>query len=190
MKSIDNPVVSTAPSRKVQFLRLLILLVVIGFSVYIFSMRDQATALAGYGYPGIFLLSLLASATVLLPAPGVVVVFAMGAVFDPFWVAITAGAGSALGELSGYLAGYGGQAIIGDSERYLRMVNLLRNSRYDDWIILILAFIPNPVFDLAGIAAGALKFPVIKFLFLCWIGKTAKMLLFAFAGDAFGWLLK
>ena len=56
-------------------LRILALLVVIAISIYIFSIRDQAQELAKYGYPGIFLLSILANATVLLPAPGVVFVF-------------------------------------------------------------------------------------------------------------------
>jgi uncharacterized membrane protein YdjX (TVP38/TMEM64 family) len=48
--------------------------------------------------------------------------------------------------------------------------------------ILILAIIPNPLFDLAGLIAGAMKMPVLKFLFWCWIGETVKMLIFAYAG--------
>ena len=48
--------------------------------------------------------------------------------------------------------------------------------------ILVLAFVPNPFFDLAGIAAGTLKIPILSFLFFTWIGKVLKMLLFAYAG--------
>ena len=93
-------------------IRILALLLVIGITVFIYFIRDRADELTAYGYPGIFLLALLTNATVLLPAPGVAVVFAMGAIFSPFWVGIAAGAGGALGELSGYLAGFSGQGVI------------------------------------------------------------------------------
>ena len=77
--------------------RILALVLVIGISVYIFSIRDQAEELAIYGYPGIFLLAFLAYATVILPAPGIAIVFAMGAVFNPLGVALCAGSGASLG---------------------------------------------------------------------------------------------
>jgi len=48
---------------------------------------------------------------------------------------------------------------------------------------LVLSTVPNPFFDLAGIAAGALKMPLKKFMFWCWIGQTIKMLTFAYAGS-------
>ncbi len=55
--------------------------------------------------------------------------------------------------------------------------------KYGDITILVLAFIPNPLFDLAGISAGILKMPVWKFLLFCVIGKILKMMMFAYAGD-------
>jgi len=38
------------------------------------------------------------------------------------------------------------------------------------------------LFGLAGIAAGVLRYPVLRFLPFCWQGKTIKTLAFAFAG--------
>jgi uncharacterized membrane protein YdjX (TVP38/TMEM64 family) len=49
--------------------------------------------------------------------------------------------------------------------------------------ILILAAIPNPFFDLAGVAAGALKMSVPRFLLWCWLGETIKMFSFAYLGS-------
>ncbi|MBN1147564.1 MAG: VTT domain-containing protein [Anaerolineales bacterium] len=171
------------PERRLALARLIALLAVIAISIYIFSIRDQAEELAKYGYPGIFLLSILANATVLLPAPGVLFVFTMGAVFDPFWVAIAAGAGAALGELSGYLAGFSGQAVVENMQYYERLSHWMEaHPRLSNLAITVLAFIPNPFFDLAGVAAGALKIPVGRFLFFCVLGKILKMLLFAYAG--------
>ncbi len=110
--------------RRLVLARILALVLVIAVSVYVFSIRDRAEELAVYGYPGIFLISILANATVLLPAPGVALVFALGGVFPPLGVAFAAGAGAAVGELSGYLAGFSGQPILANAERYQRIVRL------------------------------------------------------------------
>jgi membrane protein DedA with SNARE-associated domain len=161
--------------------RILALVVVVGISVFVYSIRDQAEEFAVYGYPGIFLVAFLANATVLLPAPGIAVVFAMGGVFNPVAVGLAAGAGGSLGEISGYLAGFSGQAVIERANIYERLV--LWMQRNGNLTILLLAALPNPFFDLTGIAAGALKMPILRFLFWCWIGVTIKMMVFAFLGS-------
>ena len=130
----------------------------------------------------IFIIAFLANATVLLPAPGIAVVFAMGAVFNPLVVGLVAGAGGALGEISGYLAGFSGQAVIERVDIYDRMVKWM--GRNGNLTVLLLAALPNPFFDITGIAAGALKMPVGRFLFWCWIGVTIKMTVFAYLGSA------
>lgn len=180
--------ISTAPLKRqkkrssliVNVLRLLALFTVIGITLYIFSIRDRVEQFAAYGYPGIFLIAMLANATVLLPAPGVAVIYAMGAIFNPFGVALAAGTGGAIGELSGYLAGFSGQAVIERAEVYDRIEPWV--DRYGGWAILVLSAIPNPFFDIAGIAAGIAKMPVRTFLVFTWAGQLIKMLLFALAG--------
>jgi uncharacterized membrane protein YdjX (TVP38/TMEM64 family) len=54
--------------------------------------------------------------------------------------------------------------------------------KYGGWAILVLSAIPNPFFDIAGIAAGMTRMPVRTFLLFTWIGQTIKMLMFALAG--------
>ncbi len=169
-----------SPEKRLTLARILALFVVIALSVFVFTIRDQAEQLAVYGYPGIFVLSFLAYATVLLPAPGVAVVFTMGSVFNPIGVAIAAGTGAALGELTGYLAGFSGQAVVERVEIYDRLTSWMKKN--GSLTILVLAAIPNPFFDLAGVAAGSLKMHVVRFLFWCWIGEMIKMAIFAFAG--------
>lgn len=166
--------------RRLTLTRIMALFVVVALSVFIFSIRDRASELAIYGYPGIFLLSFMAYATVLLPAPGVAVVFTMGSIFNPLGVALAAGTGAALGELTGYLAGFSGQAVIERVEIYDRLTGWMR--RNGSLTVLVLAAVPNPFFDLAGVAAGSLKMHVLRFLIWCWIGEVIKMAIFAFAG--------
>ncbi|NIW00419.1 hypothetical protein GWN26_15355 [Candidatus Saccharibacteria bacterium] len=161
--------------------RIAALIFVIGITVYIlFLPEDQAEKLASFGYLGIFLISILANATVIIPAPGLVIVFGMGAKFSPLLVGLAAGAGATIGEMSGYLAGFSGQSIIENQKRYEQIVKWMKKN--GPLTISVLAFIPNPFFDIAGMVSGAFKMPVFKFLFFALIGKILKMMLFAYAG--------
>jgi uncharacterized membrane protein YdjX (TVP38/TMEM64 family) len=166
----------------INVIRIFVLILVIILSVVLIIYREKIQALKGLGYPGIFLFSILANATVFIPIPGVLFTSAMGAVFQPFWVAIAAGAGAGIGELSGYMAGFSGQAVVENKPRYEKMVGWMR--KYGDLTILVLAIIPNPLFDMAGIIAGVMKMPVWKFLLFCIIGKIIKMMAFAYLGSS------
>lgn len=160
--------------------RLILFLLIIGFSVFIYLNRERVSELEGYGYSGIFVFNLLSNASLILPIPGVAVTSLMGTVFHPFWVAIAAGSGAALGELSGYLAGFSGRVVVERTPSYERVENWMK--KYGEVAVLVLAFVPNPLFDIAGIIAGALRMALWRFLIFCWVGKVGKMLLFAYAG--------
>lgn len=163
------------------------MLFVVAITIYIYSIRDRSKDFAAYGYPGIFLITLLANATIFIPAPGIAVVFAMGSIFNPVGVALAAGTGGALGELTGYLAGFGGQAVVERTNIYDHIHPWVE--KYGGWAILVFAAIPNPFFDLAGIAAGVSKMPLWRFLLFCWIGQIIKMVFFAYTGAySINWL--
>jgi membrane protein DedA with SNARE-associated domain len=104
----------------------------------------------------------------------------MGGVLNPIFVALAAGAGAALGELSGYLAGYSSQVLAEKVGVYQRLVHWM--DKNGPMTVLVLSAIPNPFFDLAGAAAGSLKMHYPKFLLWCWLGQTIKMLFFALLG--------
>jgi len=173
---------SPSPDSTLQtnLLRIVSLLGVIGITIYIYNIRDHVAEFEKFGYAGIFLIALMANATVLLPAPGVAIVYAMGAVFNPLGVGLAAGTGGAIGELSGYLAGFSGQAVIERTDIYNRFKPWV--DKYGGWAILVLSAIPNPFFDVAGIAAGIAKMPIQTFLLFTWAGQIIKMTLFAIAG--------
>lgn len=172
--------VKQTPNAMTNVLRVVAFLAVIGITIYIYSIRSRVEEFKEYGYFGIFLVALFANATVLLPAPGVAIIYAMGHVFNPFGVGIVAGTGGALGELSGYLAGFSGQAVIERTDVYDRFKPWV--DKYGGWAIMVLSAIPNPFFDVAGIAAGIAKMRMRTFLFSTWIGQIVKMTSFALAG--------
>lgn len=178
-----------SPERRLLVFRLLTVIAVIAITVFIFSIRDKVEQYSQYGYPGIFLLSILGNATIILPAPAFAIAFAAGAIFNPIGVALAAGAGSAIGELTGYMAGYSGRGVIARVEIYKKLEAW--TEKYGGWTIFALAVIPNPFFDLGGLAAGALRMPVYVFLAWGFVGKTLRMLAIAYAGSkSMDWLVE
>jgi membrane protein YqaA with SNARE-associated domain len=183
MSEVTPPAAESQPSPfwMGRVFRLLVVLLVLGLSVAIFAFREEFAGLAAVGYPGIFVVSLLGNATIILPAPSLALVFAMGSALPPLAVGLAAGIGEALGELTGYAAGFGGRAVIEERRTYERLKAWMQ--KRGGITVLVLSFIPNPFFDLAGIAAGTLGYPVWRFLLFCWVGKTLKTVLVAWAGS-------
>ena len=138
-----------------------------------------AKELGAYGYLGIFVISILSSATIFIPAPGWLSVIALANSHNPLLLGIVAGAGSALGELTGYLGGHGIGKLIGiekkEFKKYLKWIK-----KNDALGIMLLSFLPNPLFDVAGIAAGAAKVPLWRYLLFCSMGRIIRYALLAY----------
>lgn len=147
-----------------------------------FYLSNDVTILQKYGYAGVFLISLLSSATLFLPAPGWAAVIAMSSILDPILLGVTAGIGSAIGELTGYIAGDGARDLfnkkIKESEKIEKWVK-----KYDVIAILLFAAIPNPLFDIAGIVAGGLKIPWWRYLIACAAGRIVRYVALAIVGN-------
>ena len=153
---------------------------VVAISVAVFFLADRIQELKSLGYLGAFSIMLLSNATIVLPAPGLVLVFALGSSLQSIPLGLATGAGAALGELTGYLAGLSGRTVIKNQTLYRRFEGWME--RYGSLTIFALAAIPNPFFDIAGVAAGALGFTWRRFLLAAWAGKTVQGILIAYAG--------
>ncbi len=169
-----------AASSNTLWRRIAALAVAIIVTGVILFFSNRIEELKGLGYLGAFLIMLVGNATVILPVPGVIFVIAMGSTLNPWLVGLCAGPGAALGELTGYLAGYGGAAPLEHMAIYQRFDRWM--DRFGPWIIFILAAIPNPVFDMAGLLAGASHMPWWQFLIAAWLGKTLQGIFLAWAG--------
>ncbi len=155
----------------------------IAITAGIILLRQHIRGFAVYGYPGIFLVSLIGNATLLLPAPTYAIVFAVGGVMNPILVGIVAGLGAALGEMTGYLAGVGGRGAVENRAIYAQLEYWMRRAGW--LVILALAVLPNPFFDVGGMVAGALRMPIHRFLLACWAGKTVRFIVLGFTGEFF-----
>lgn len=147
-----------------------------------FFFRDQIIQLRRYGYIGAFLIEFISNASVLIPFPGSAVTAAMSPFFNPLLLALMAASGAALGELSAYIAGWSGNLLIENKTWYIRVRGWME--KYGGIIILLMAAIPNPLFDTAGLAAGSLRYPVFNFFLWCWCGKMLNRLVLVFGGAA------
>ncbi len=76
----------------------------------------------------------------------------------PIAVGVTAGSAESLGEFTGYAAGYGGGRILDKRKLYQRVKTWIRKRAFVT--ILIMGLMPSPVFDIAGLAAGASRVPI------------------------------
>jgi uncharacterized membrane protein YdjX (TVP38/TMEM64 family) len=160
--------------------RIIALLLAVGISAVVLVFRENLARLAAFGYPGVFLVTLLSSATVALPVPGLALVFAAGASFNPLLVGLAAGIGAGIGEITGYLVGYGGRGAVENRPNYGRIRRWME--RYGAWVIFAMALVPNPVFDVAGITAGVMRIPVWIFLLAASAGNVVKATVVALAG--------
>jgi membrane protein YqaA with SNARE-associated domain len=167
-------------SRPVQIL-LLILAVGISLTIVWFTNQYQQELrnLGNYGYLGLFVISIIGNATLIIPAPVFVVACAAGMVYGPIGVGIVAGLGSALGELTGYMAGAGGKALLPQGKRYKQLHHFMQ--RHGMLAIFLLGAIPNPIFDVGGLIAGALRMKGWKFILAAWAGKAIRLTFTAWA---------
>jgi membrane protein YqaA with SNARE-associated domain len=163
-----------------RYLQILALLFVLALSVFLLLNREKVAELRVYGYLGVFIISIISSASIVIPVPSWILVAALGAILNPILVGIVSGIGGTIGEMTGYLLGYGGRMAIDNVALYNRMVKWM--TRWGSVTIFILALIPNPLFDVAGAAAGLLRFPIWKFLLFGAAGRIPKNIFVAYIG--------
>jgi len=145
-----------------------------------------------YSYIGLFIVSLIGGATVIVPVPSLVVQFAMGAVLNPALVGLIAGLGSAAGGMAIYLAGRGGRRFFHQSEitfpksdnPVMRLLSRLTSwsKRRGTLAIFVMSARFNPFFFPMAFAIGAARFKLWKFFLACWAGNTVKSFFVAYLG--------
>lgn len=166
----------------------LLLITVFAISTFLMLLplffKVQFREFASLGLLGVFIISFLGSATILLPAPALLAVGIGASLYNPFFVILVSTVGSALGESTTFLFGHSSKEIIGIKNhkivfKFLRFLLL----KYGIFIIPIFSFIPNPFFDGLGIVAGIIGFPIKKYLILTFIGRLLRNILIVFIGN-------
>lgn len=150
---------------------LLLVIAIVG-GIFYFDRRypGRIEELENYRYLGAFLISIIFNATLILPVGNMVILMTLGAAMpSPFMVGLVGGTGATIGEITGYVAGRSGRGLVTKSQMYSRVEGWVQ--RWGNLTIFVFSLVPF-VFDLVGIAAGALRFPFWKFFVLCWLGRV------------------
>jgi len=137
-------------------------------------------AIGRWGYLGLFGVVFVATASVALPIPYLLIVARAGSFLDPVGIALVAGLAGVLGELAGYLIGVGGSGLLPHGRLYERARYWISN--YGFWTIALFACVPNPFFDAIGVVAGTLRYSWWRFAVACFLGKSIKFLVAALIG--------
>ncbi len=165
-------------------------------TAFVFFYFDVGLAkLSTYGYIGLFLVSLISAASIVLPMPGAAAITGAGALLDPIWgipvpllVGLVAGIAETIGELTGYAAGYGGSPLFRDKPLYPRVKAWME--RRGVLTMFLLSCFPNPLVDVAGVAAGAVKMRITGFLTGVFPGKVLKNIYLSAGGLAAGEIVR
>ncbi len=162
-----------------------VLVIVFAFTFFYFDV--DITRLQTYGYIGVFAISVIGAASILLPTPSVAAILGGGTVLNPLLglppfllVGLVGGFGEALGEFTGYALGYGGSPAVRERSFYQTLERWM--IRHGMLTMFVFSAIPNPVFDVVGVAAGAVRMPLWRFFFSVLAGKILKDIALAGGG--------
>jgi membrane protein DedA with SNARE-associated domain len=151
------------------------------------------------GYPGIFLANFFGTATGFIPVPGLtaggqaLIIAGADELFIP-GVIVAGAAGMTLAESTAYLTGSIGRGLAEERQRPKGKLGewMHRAAAWTDALmahygfatLLLLAAVPNPFFEFAGITAGAVRMNFWRFLLAVAIGKTIRVVLLVIIGQA------
>ena len=147
----------------------------------------EVRELQHYGYLGVFIISILGGATIIIPVPMLALVFAMGGVMPlPWLVAVSAAVGELVGALIIYMTGHGAGRALCTSKHgriqsaYERLLNLME--RRGSLTLFVVASVINPFFYPTALAAGALRLGLKKYIPIVLMGKIIKDMTVVYAG--------
>lgn len=164
----------TAPSRRWLLISAGVLLAVVSTLPW-FLWREEIRQFSELGYLGLFAACFLGTAVVLMPSSTTLLIVMASTVLEPTLCILVGTLGAVLGELVSYLCGsLGGNALSEDS-RLRALLN--RWSKRPELLVFVFAAIPLPVFDLAGLAAGAQKMPWWRYALAVFLGRLLKYIL-------------
>jgi membrane protein YqaA with SNARE-associated domain len=142
-------------------------------------------SVGNWGYLGVFLVTFIATASFILPIPYLLIVARAGMFLNPLVVTLVAGLAGALGETTGYIIGASGRDLFPQGKLFEKANHWMVT--YGFWCVAFFAFVPNPIFDAIGFAAGVLRYPIWKFVLAVFLGKSLKFLMAAEAHLVIHW---
>ncbi len=151
---------------------------------YLIIPPDLAYRLGSLGYIGVFLITLISNATIVVPIPYFGLVAALSPGLSMVGVGIAGALGSVIGESVGFFVGRSGRGVV-EQTRFYRWVQRQLEHPWRAFVVLFaLSVPPNPAFDVAGLTAGAMGLPYWIFLSAVFLARLVRFGIVAFVGGA------
>jgi len=123
-----------------------------------------------WGYLAAFVINAISSATVVIPGPGFAAILVMAKDLNWLALGVAAGVGGTLGEMTAYYIGAQGTKTLDGHRSYVFLQKCMTN--FGGLIVFVSALIPFVPIDAAGLVAGAVRYPILRFLIYLGIGKV------------------
>jgi membrane protein YqaA with SNARE-associated domain len=186
-ETVSSAAVSAAERRRRMLRPVLIGLLAVIFNIVVYLLPIDYSAFGNYAYLGVFLITAIANATVIVPVPYIPIIARIAAQSDNLGLVILAGAlGSALGESVAFFIGRSGRGLVQETRLYRWVHGQIRHPWRAFVVLVLLAAPPNPAFDVAGLTAGAVGLPYWLFLTAVFLGRIVRIGLIALAGVKWG----
>jgi membrane protein YqaA with SNARE-associated domain len=144
-------------------------------------------ALTTFAYAGAFIVCLVANAVVAIPIPYIPVIAHIGATAEsPALVVALAALGSVLGESVAFVVGRAEQGLVSEHPLYKRLHRLAERKWLAGLVLFGLAVPLNPLFDVAGLAAGAMGMRYRVFFVAVFTARIVRMALIVWLGVLLG----
>jgi membrane protein YqaA with SNARE-associated domain len=162
-----------------------IFLIALNISVY-YAPIDYG-AFTSFAYLGAFVVCFLANALIAIPIPYIPIVAHIGATTEVPWLVVALGAlASVLGESVAFVAGRAEEGLVSEHPVYRRVHRVAERPLVAGAMIFAFAVPPNPIFDVAGLAAGAVGVPYRVFLVSVFAARLIRLAVIVWLGTLLG----
>lgn len=158
--------------------------IVLNIIAYLMIPPDFAYRLGSLGYIGVFLITLVSNATIVIPIPYFGLVAALSPGLSMVGVGIAGALGSVIGESVSFFVGRSGRGVVEQTWFYRWVQRQLEHPWRAFVVLFALSAPPNPAFDIAGLTAGAMGLPYWLFLGAVFLARLVRFGIVAFLGGA------
>jgi len=159
----------------------------VALNVAVYFAPIDYQALTSFAYVGAFLVCLLANALVAIPIPYIPIIAHIGATADSAAIVVALGAlGSVLGESVAFFIGRAEEGLVSERPIYRRLHRLAERKWLAGLLVFALAVPLNPLFDVAGLAAGAIGMRYRVFFVAVFAARILRLALIVWLGVMLG----
>ena len=159
----------------------------VAFNIAVYLAPIDYGAFTSFAYVGAFVVTLLANALIVIPIPYIPIVAHIGASADMPWLVVVLGAlASVLGESVAFLAGRAEEGLVSEHPVYKRVHRVAERPLLAGAMIFAFAVPPNPIFDVAGLAAGAVGVRYRVFFVAVFAARLIRLAVIVWLGTMLG----